>query len=282
MTIESGVAIPSFTIPRISGLFALAIGTIYPKKSNGANHSIWIFAVLFLHYSSMKHLVFIGLAFFYGISIIWGQESTVPVKSDRYPSQVRIARLKYGGGGDWYNDPSEEVNLLNFVHSNTGIDVNPEYTFVELSDEKLFSFPILFMTGHGNAVFSEYEVKRLREYLEAGGFLYVDDDYGLDKAFRREIKKVFPDLQLVELPLSYGLFRCHYDFSGGVPKIHEHDGKPPQAFGLFHNGRLIVLYTYESNPSDGWADSEVHNDPEEKRLEALRFGTNIVVWALTQ
>ena len=230
----------------------------------------------------MKRLVFIGLAFFAGISTTCGQEPTVSVKSDRFPSQIHIARLKYGGGGDWYNDPSEEVNLMNFVHTNTGIDVYPEYTFVELSDEKLFSFPILFMTGHGNVVLSEYEIKRMREYLEAGGFLYVDDDYGLDKAFRREIKKVFPEFQLVELPFTYGLFHCHFDFSGGVPKIHEHDGKPPQAFGLFLNGRLVVLYTYESNPSDGWTDPEVHNDPEEKRLEALRFGTNIVVWALTQ
>ncbi len=230
----------------------------------------------------MKRLIIIGFVFFYGISASLAQEKPLPMKSDKFPSQVRIARLKYSGGGDWYNDPSEEVNLLNFVHQNTGIDVDPEYTFVELSDEKLFSFPILFMTGHGNAVFSEYEVKRLREYLEAGGFLYADDDYGLDKAFRREIKKVFSDLPLVELPFSYGLFHVHYEFPRGVPKTHEHDGKPPQAFGIFLNGRLVVLYTYESNPSDGWADPEVHKDPPEKRLEALQFGTNIVVWALTK
>jgi hypothetical protein len=230
----------------------------------------------------MRSLLFIGIALFYGAGSIWAQESAHPISSDKFPSQVRIARLKYSGGGDWYNDPSEEVNLLNFIHRNTGIDVNPEYTFVEPSDERLFSFPMLFMTGHGNAVFSDYEVKRLREYLEGGGFLYVDDDYGLDKAFRREIKKVFPDLLLVELPFSYGVFHSHYDFPQGVPKTHEHDGKPPQAFGIFLNGRLVVLYTYESNPSDGWADPEVHNDPPEKRLEALQFGTNIVVWALTQ
>lgn len=230
----------------------------------------------------MKRLIIIGFVFFFGMSASLAQEKPLPMKSDKFPSQVRIARLKYSGGGDWYNDPSEEVNLLNFVHQNTGIDVDPEYTFVELSDEKLFSYPILFMTGHGNAVFSEYEVKRLREYLEAGGFLYADDDYGLDKAFRREIKKVFPDLPLVELPFSYGLFHVHYEFPRGVPKTHEHDGKPPQAFGIFLNGRLVVLYTYESNPSDGWADPEVHKDPPEKRLEALQFGTNIVVWTLTK
>ncbi len=202
--------------------------------------------------------------------------------SARYPSQVRIARLKYSGGGDWYNDPNEEVNLLRFVRQHTGIDTRPEYTFVELSNDQLFSYPILFMTGHGNIVFSDYEIGRLREYLQAGGFLYADDDYGMDKAFRREIKRVFPDNPLVELPFSYGLVHVQYQFPNGVPKTHEHDGKPPQGFGIFLNGRLAVLYTYESNPSDGWDDPEVHNDPPEKREEALRFGTNIVVWALTQ
>jgi hypothetical protein len=227
-------------------------------------------------------LVFIIVAFFCGLSISPAQNRPLLVKTDKFPSQVRIARLKYSGGGDWYNDPSAEVNLLKFVHQNTGIDVNPEYIFVELSDERLFSYPILFMTGHGNVILSEYEVKRLKEYLEAGGFLYVDDDYGLDKAFRREIKKVFRDIPLVELPFSYGLFHTHFDFPVGVPKTHEHDGKPPQAFGIFLNGRLVVLYTYESNPSDGWADPEVHDDPPEKRMEALQFGTNIIVWALTQ
>lgn len=231
----------------------------------------------------MKHKVlFIVIILIVGMSVSRTQDKPPAVRSEKYPSQVRIARLKYSGGSDWYNDPSAEVNLLNFVHQNTGIDVNPDYTFVELSDEKLFSFPILFMTGHGNVLFSEYEVKRLREYLGAGGFLYVDDDYGLDKAFRREIKKVFPDFPLVELPFSYGLFHVHFEFPHGVPKTHEHNGKPPQAFGIFLNGRLAVLYTYESNPSDGWADPEVHNDPPDKRFEALQFGTNIVVWALTQ
>jgi hypothetical protein len=230
----------------------------------------------------MRRFLLLIIALLFGMSVSTAQDKRLSTKSEKFQSQLRIARLKYSGGGDWYNDPSEEVNLLNFVHQKTGIDVDPEYTFVELSDERLFSFPILFMTGHGNVVLSEYEVKRLREYLEAGGFLYVDDDYGLDKAFRREIKKVFPDLPLVELPYSYGLFHVHYDFPHGVPKTHEHDGKPPQSFGVFLNGRLAVLYTYESNPSDGWDDPEVHNDPPEKRLEALQFGTNIVVWALTQ
>ncbi|MBM4169784.1 MAG: DUF4159 domain-containing protein [Ignavibacteria bacterium] len=207
---------------------------------------------------------------------------SITTAQSRIESQFRIARVKYHGGGDWYNDPSAEVNLLKFVLEHTNIDADPRYEFVELSHERLFTYPFLFLTGHGNIVLSDLEVERLRLYLLNGGFLYVDDDYGLDKAFRREIKRVFPDLDLVELPLSYGLFRAHFPFPNGVPKTHEHDGKPPQAFGLFHKGRLIVLYTYESNPSDGWVDAEVHGDPESVRVEALRFGTNIVVWALTQ
>jgi hypothetical protein len=196
-------------------------------------------------------------------------------------SSFKIARLKYAGGGDWYNDPYEEVNLLTFVKQNTSIDVNPKYEFVEISSEDLFSYPFIFMTGHGNINFSDEEARRLRQYLESGGFLYADDDYGMDKAFRREIKKVFPDQQLAELPFSYGLYHCYFEFPNGVPKTHEHNGKPPQGFGLFLKGRLVVYYTYESNPSDGWDDPSVHGDTEAKHQEALRFGTNLVVWALT-
>jgi hypothetical protein len=196
-------------------------------------------------------------------------------------SSFKIARLKYSGGGDWYNDPNEEANLLSFIKQNTSIDVDPKYEFVEISSESFFSYPFIFLTGHGNITFTDEEVRRLRRYLEAGGFLYADDDYGMDKPFRREIKKVFPDQELVELPFSYGLYHCHFDFPNGVPKTHEHDGKPPQGLGLFLKGRLAVYYTYESNPSDGWNDPSVHNDPVEKHQEALRFGTNLVVWALT-
>ena len=196
-------------------------------------------------------------------------------------SSFTIARLKYAGGGDWYNDPNEEVNLLTFVKQNTNIDVNPKYEFVEIASENFFSYPFIFMTGHGNIRFSDEEGRRLRQYLESGGFLYADDDYGMDKAFRREIKKVFPEQNLVELPFSYGLYYCHFDFPNGVPKTHEHDGKPPQGFGLFFKGRLVVYYTYESNPSDGWNDPSVHGDTEAKHQEALRFGTNLVVWALS-
>ena len=199
----------------------------------------------------------------------------------RVSSAFKIARLKYSGGGDWYNGPTEEVNLLKFVRQNTGLDVDPHYEFVDINSENFYSYPFIFMTGHGNIAFSENEVRRLRTYLENGGFLYADDDYGMDKAFRREMKKVFPGQELVELPFSHPIYHCPFDFPNGPPKTHEHNGKPPQGFGLFSNGRLVVYYTYEANPSDGWDDPDVHNDPEPKRQEALRFGTNIVTYALT-
>ena len=194
----------------------------------------------------------------------------------------QIARLKYGGGGDWYNDPSAEVNLLKFVEQNTTIKVNPECVFVDVSSNDIFSYPLLFITGHGNIVFSKDDVLRIRKYLEEGGFIYIDDDYGLDKAVRRELKKIYPNKQLVELPFDHKIYHNVYNFKFGPPKIHEHNNKPPQGFGIFVDKRLAVYYTYESNPSDGWADKEAHNDPESIREEALKFGTNLVVFALTQ
>jgi hypothetical protein len=193
----------------------------------------------------------------------------------------QIGRLKYNGGGDWYNDPSAEVNLLNFIKSNTNIKVKPEYKFVDISSDEIFSYPFLFMTGHGNVVFSNSEAERLRKYLENGGFLYIDDDYGLDKAIRREMKKVFPGKELTELPYSHNIYNILYDFSSGPPKTHKHDEKPAQGFGIIIDKRLAVYYTFEANPSDGWADAEVHNDPEDKREEALKFGANIVLYALS-
>jgi hypothetical protein len=226
-------------------------------------------------WSLVKHfLLFLSL-----LILAVGQNAA---QSKRIESQFRIARLKYAGGGDWYNDPSAEVNLLKFAKQYAGIDADPKYEFVEISNDNFTSYPFIFMTGHGNVVFSEYEIRRLRSYLENGGFLFIDDDYGMDKAVRRELKKVFPEYDLTELPFSYGLYSCLFPFPNGVPKTHEHDNKPPQGFGIFHNGRLVVYYTYESNPSDGWADPDVHNNPPEKREEALRFGTNIIVWSLTQ
>ncbi len=193
----------------------------------------------------------------------------------------QIARLKYNGGGDWYNDPSADVNLMRFISQNTNVKTKAEYKFVDVSSDEIFSYPFLFITGHGNVVFSKDEAVRLRKYLENGGFLYIDDDYSLDKAVRREMKKVFPEKDFLELPFSHGIYNIMYDFPSGPPKTHKHDEKPPQGFGIFIDKKLAVYYTYESNPSDGWADPEVHNNPQDKREEALKFGTNIVLWALS-
>lgn len=194
-----------------------------------------------------------------------------------------IARLKFSGGGDWYNDPSAEVNLLRFISKNfPNIKTNPFYKFVDISTDEIFSYPILFLTGHGNISLSAEEVRRLRIYLQSGGFLYIDDDYGLDKSIRREMKKVFPEKEFVELPFNHKIFTTPYKFENGAPKIHEHDKKPTQTFAIFVENRIAVIYTYESNPSDGWADREVHNNPEEKRLEALKFGANLIIFALSQ
>lgn len=191
-----------------------------------------------------------------------------------------IARLKYDGGGDWYSDPSSLPNLLKFIKENAPIDAYPEEIRVSIMDNDFFSYPYLYMTGHGNIKFSDEEVLRLRRYLQSGGFLHADDNYGMDKSFRREIKRVFPNNELIELPFNHPIFHIFYDFPEGLPKIHEHDGKPARGFGIFYKGRLIVFYTYECDLGDGWEDPEVHGDPEEKRQAALKMGTNIILFSL--
>lgn len=196
-------------------------------------------------------------------------------------SGFQIARLKYSGGGDWYNDPSAETNLLKYVQNETSIKVKPEYVFVDVSSNDIFNYPFLFITGHGNIVLSESEASRLKLYLERGGFIYIDDDYGIDKPIRREFNKIFPDQNFTELPFNHKIYHTLYNFDFGPPKTHEHNNKPPQGFGLFVGKRLAVYYTYESNPSDGWVDKEVYNDSDAKRLEALKFGTNIIIYSLT-
>ncbi|HEX9654236.1 MAG TPA: DUF4159 domain-containing protein [bacterium] len=196
-------------------------------------------------------------------------------------SEFVLARLKYHGGGDWYNDPSIIPNLLNFMTDHTSIDVGSEEVVVEIMDQDLFSYPIIFMTGHGRISFSKEEAARLRLYLASGGFLFADDDYGMDKSFRQEIKKVFPEFDLVEIPFSHPIFHCHFDFPNGLPKTHEHDGGPPHGYGLFYEGRLVVFYSFNTNVSDGWADPNVHGDPPEVRQKAFEMGANIMVYALT-
>ncbi len=192
----------------------------------------------------------------------------------------RIARLKYNGGGDWYNDPSAEVNLLKFVQENFKLKVKPEYIFVDANSNDIFSYPFLFITGHGNIMFSENEVKKLRTYLDKGGFIYIDDDYGLDKAIRREFKKIYPEKDFFELPFNHPIYNIAFKFPNGVPKTHEHDDKTPKGLAITNNNKVVVFYTFESNPSDGWADPEVHKDPKEKRIEALNFGANLILYSL--
>ncbi len=192
-----------------------------------------------------------------------------------------IARLQYGGGGDWYSNPSSLPNLLRFLRENTRVDAAVEEARVSLDSQELFNYPYLYMTGHGNVAFATAEVERLRRYLESGGFLHADDNYGMDESFRREMKKVFPRSEWVELPAEHGIFHNHFEFLAGLPKIHQHDGKRPQALGLFIEHRLAVVYTYETDLGDGWEDEHVHDNPPEKRRAALRMGANIVVWALS-
>ena len=197
-------------------------------------------------------------------------------------SKFRIARLKYSGGGDWYNDPSAEVNMMNYLKKNTSIDVDePKFYTADVASDEIFDYPFILLTGHGNIEFSDNEIKRLRKYVENGGFIYADDDYGMDESFRREIKKIFPNEELKELPFSHKIYNIHYNFPKGLPKIHEHDSKPPQGFGIWYQGRLCVYYTYETNISDGWADPREHDDPQEKRDESFRMGTNIIVYVLS-
>jgi hypothetical protein len=214
------------------------------------------------------------LCFIFGILSVWAQQDTES-------SGLTIARVKYKGGGDWYNDPSSIPNLSRFLKQHTNIDVLEQEEKISLIDEKLFSFPILFLTGHGRIVFTDRETERLRSYLIGGGFLYADDDYGMNTYFREVMKKVFPDRAFVELPFSHEIYHIHFSFPNGLPKIHEHDRKAPQGFGIFDDsGRLMVFYTYETNLSDGWADPDIHDDPPDKREAALRMGVNIIVWAL--
>lgn len=197
-------------------------------------------------------------------------------------SKIKLARVKYSGGGDWYNDQSSEVNLLKYVNAHTTIQTEPVYEYVDLSTDNIFLYPLLFLTGHGTMSLNDAEAKRLRTYLENGGFLYIDDDYGMDASIRKEMSKVFPNQKFVELPFNHPLYSAHFSFPNGLPKIHEHDAKAPQGLGLFHEGKLCVFYTFETNPSDGWADPDVHHDPPEKREASLKIGTNIIVYALSR
>lgn len=193
---------------------------------------------------------------------------------------LAIARVKYEGGGDWYNDPDAIPNLAQELNKRTNIKTDIQERIVSLTDEKLFQSPFLFITGHGNIKWSDAEVSRLREYLASGGFLYADDDYGMDESFRREIEKVFPNQELVELPADHQIYNIIYNFPKGLPKIHEHYEGAPKGFAIFYDRRMVVYYTWNSNISDGWTTA--HDNPYEKREQAFQMGINIVAFALTQ
>ena len=193
----------------------------------------------------------------------------------------KIAKLKYNGGGDWYANKTSLPNLIRFCNQQLNMNIAPEEAVVEVGSPELFSYPFVHMTGHGNVVFSDAEAQNLRNYLLSGGFLHIDDNYGLDKYIRKEMKKVFPEYEFVELPYDHPVYRQKFNFTSGLPKIHEHDNKPPQGFGIIHKGKLVCFYTYETDLGNGWEDQEVHNDPEHIRQQALRMGANIVTYALT-
>ncbi|GAA4934644.1 DUF4159 domain-containing protein [Algibacter agarivorans] len=190
-----------------------------------------------------------------------------------------LAILKYKGGGDWYGNPTALTNLISFCNENINTKINPKPQTVEVGSPDIFQFPMLHMTGHGNVYFSETDIENLKNYLFSGGFLHIDDNYGMEPYITKALKKVFPDKDLIELPTNHAIFNSVYKFSNGLPKIHEHDGKRPQAFGIFHEDRLILLFTFESDLGDGWEDPEVHNDPQDIRLKALKMGANIVKYA---
>ncbi len=196
-------------------------------------------------------------------------------------SSFKIAKLKYGGGGDWYANKTALPNLIKFCNAQMKMNIYPEEDVVEVGSSDIFQYPFVHMTGHGNVVFTDSEAKNMRNYLISGGFLHIDDNYGLDKFIRREMKKVFPELTFIELPFNHPVYHQKYNFPNGLPKVHLHDEKPPQGFGLIYQGRLIAFYSYESDLGNGWEDQSVYNDPEEKRLEALRMGANLLDYALT-
>lgn len=196
-------------------------------------------------------------------------------------SQIKIAKLKYNGGGDWYANKTALPNLVKFCNKELRTSLTEEEDVVEVGSPALFDYPFVYMTGHGNVVFTSDEAINLRKYLVAGGFLHIDDNYGLDKFIRLELKKVFPELELVEIPFTHPIYHQKFEFPNGLPKIHEHDGKPAQGFGLFYEGRLVVFYSFECDLGNGWEDQRIYNDPEVKRQEALKMGANLISFCFT-
>lgn len=204
------------------------------------------------------------------------------VASSFQAPSLKLALLKYKGGGDWYANPTSLKNLAQFCNVNLGTNLDSDYATVDVGSADLFNYAFVHMTGHGNVVFSDAEALNLRQYLIGGGFLHIDDNYGMDRYVRPALKKVFPELELIELPFEHEIYRQKFKFPNGLPKIHEHDGKPPRGYGLLWEGRLVVFYTHECDLGDGWEDPEVHKDPEEVRQKALQMGANLVQFVFGQ
>ena len=198
------------------------------------------------------------------------------------PGAFSITRIHYDGGGDWYADPSSLPNMLEYLSDHTNIAVNPFEKRAKIGDDVFSGSSYLYITGHGNINFGDEDAQTLRDHLMSGAFLHADDNYGMDKSFRREMKKVFPEKNWAELPLDHPIFNIYYVFPNGLPKVHEHENNRPQALGLFNEGKLMVLYTFESDLGDGWEDPKVHNDPEDIRQSAFEMGTNIIIYALSR
>jgi hypothetical protein len=210
------------------------------------------------------------ITFLFFVVLAKGQEST-----------VKLGLLKYGGGGDWYANPTSLPNLATFCNQNLNMNFSKQIETVEPGSKEVFNFPFLHMTGHGNVVFSDNDAQNLRTYLISGGFLHIDDNYGMDPFVRPALKKVFPELNLVELPFDHPIYKQTYTFKNGLPKVHEHDNKPPQGFGLIYEGRLVVFYSYETDLGNGWEDQRVHGNPEDVRQKALQMGANIIEYVFT-
>lgn len=198
------------------------------------------------------------------------------------PPTIKLALLKYNGGGDWYANPTALPNLAVFCNKEIKTNLDDDYATIEAGSAELFNYPFIHMTGHGNVVFNDLEAENLRNYLMAGGFLHIDDNYGMDPYVRPAMKKVFPELSFIELPFEHEVYHQKFEFKTGLPKIHEHDKKPPQGFGLFWEGRLVCFYSFECDLGDGWEDQDVHKDPEENRIKALKMGANLVQYAFNE
>jgi len=235
--------------------------------------------ILNMQYSNVKKIIIVFLL----LGSIASRSGSRTEKAELlFPSSLQIAVLKYNGGGDWYaNLETSLPNLIKFCNDNINTNINPEQATVDAGSAEIFNYPLIHMTGHGNVIFSSQETENLRNYLIAGGFLHVSDNFGMDKFVRLQLKKIFPELALVELPFNHPIYHQKYDFPNGLPKIHEHENKMPQGFGLIYKGRLVCFYDFECDLGDGWESPEIHNDSEEARNKALKMGSNIVSYAFT-